>query len=68
MIYIYVTQVDNTYGTTDVTRTISFKEQPKNIKDAFTRVLKGHIAAATANISKNKTGSNIDSLRIPQGS
>ena len=50
-----------TYGTTDVTRTISFKVQPKNIKDAFTRVLKGHIAVATANISK-KTGSNIDKL------
>ena len=29
-----------------------FKVQPKNIKDAFTRVLKGHIAVATANISK----------------
>ena len=50
------------YGTTDVTRTISFKPQPKNIKDTFTRVLKGHIAVATANISKQKTGSNIDKL------
>ncbi len=50
------------YGTTDVTRTISFKEQPKNIKDTFTRVLKGHIAVATANVSKQKTGSNIDKL------
>ena len=50
------------YGTTDVTRTISFKKQPKNIKDAFTRVLKGHIAVATANISKHKIGSNIDKL------
>jgi len=50
------------YGTTDVTRTISFEAQPKNIKDAYTRVLKGHIAVATANISKQKTGSNIDKL------
>ena len=50
------------YGTTDVTRTISFKEQPKNIKDTFTRVLKGHIAVANANISKQKNGSNIDKL------
>ncbi len=50
------------YGTTDVTRTISFKEQNKNIKDTFTRVLKGHIAVATANILKQKTGSNIDKL------
>ncbi len=51
-----------TYGTTDVTRTISFKKQTNNIKDVFTRVLKGHIAVATANISKQKTGSNIDKL------
>ena len=50
------------YGTTDVTRTISFKTQPKNIKDTFTRVLKGHIAVATAKISKHKIGSNIDKL------
>ena len=50
------------YGTTDVTRTVSFNKQPKNIKDTFTRVLKGHIAVATANISKQKTGSNIDKL------
>ena len=50
------------YGTTDVTRTISFKEQTKNIKDTFTRVLKGHIAVATADISKQKMGSNIDKL------
>ena len=50
------------YGTTDVTRTISFKRQSKNIIDAFTRVLKGHIAVATANISKQKNGSNIDKL------
>ena len=50
------------YGTTDVTRTISFKRQPKNIIDSFTRVLKGHIAVATANISKQKNGSNIDKL------
>jgi len=50
------------YGTTDVTRTISFKEQSKNIKDTFTRVLKGHIAVATADISKQKIGSNIDKL------
>ena len=50
------------YGTTDVTRTISFKEQPKNIKNVFTRVLKGHIAVATTNISNQKNGSNIDKL------
>ena len=61
-LYLFDSGGQYTYGTTDVTRTISFKVQPKNIKDAFTRVLKGHIAVATANISKQKTGSNIDKL------
>ena len=32
------------YGTTDVTRTICFSKPKKNIKDIFTKVLKGHIA------------------------
>ncbi len=48
------------YGTTDVTRTICFTKQKKSIKDIFTKVLKGHIAVATTNISKYKTGKQID--------
>ncbi len=48
------------YGTTDVTRTISFVKQPKKIKDIFTKVLKGHIAVAMTKISKNTTGKEID--------
>ena len=50
------------FGTTDVTRTICFKKPSKEIKNVFTRVLKGHIAVATANISEQKIGSNIDKL------
>ena len=48
------------YGTTDVTRTICFSDQTKDIKNIFTRVLKGHIAVATTNINKDNTGKKID--------
>ncbi len=48
------------YGTTDVTRTICFSNQPKKIKNIFTLVLKGHIAVATSNVTKNNTGKKLD--------
>ncbi len=48
------------YGTTDVTRTICFSNQKKNIKNIFTKVLKGHIAVAMTDISKHDTGKKID--------
>ena len=48
------------YGTTDVTRTISFGNPSKYIKNIFTRVLKGHIAVVTTDLSKINTGSIID--------
>ena len=48
------------YGTTDVTRTICFTNQGQNIKNIFTKVLKGHIAVATTNINKDNTGKKID--------
>ncbi len=48
------------FGTTDVTRTICFSKQNKNIKNIFTYVLKGHIAVANSNINKNNTGKKID--------
>ena len=48
------------YGTTDVTRTLCFVKQPKNIKDIFTFVLKGHIAVVTSNLEKENTGSKLD--------
>ena len=49
------------YGTTDVTRTICFSKQKQNIKDVFTKVLKGHIAVATSDLNKQDTGKKIDS-------
>ena len=48
------------YGTTDVTRTICFSQPKKNIKNIFTKVLKGHIAVATTNLNKDNIGKKID--------
>ena len=48
------------FGTTDVTRTISFGNNKPRIKNIFTRVLKGHIAVANYNLNKNTNGSEID--------
>ena len=48
------------YGTTDVTRTICFSNQNINIKNIFTKVLKGHIAVASTNINKDNIGKKID--------
>ena len=48
------------FGTTDVTRTICFKKQNKEIRNIFTNVLKGHIAVVKTNLNKKKTGKLID--------
>ena len=48
------------YGTTDVTRTICFSKQNQDIKNIFTKVLKGHIAVVTSNLNKDDTGRKID--------
>ncbi len=48
------------YGTTDVTRTVCFTKTSDRIKNIFTRVLKGHIAVATNNLSIIKKGYLID--------
>ena len=48
------------YGTTDVTRTICFSKQKQNIKNIFTKVLKGHIAVAKTNVNKDNIGKKID--------
>ena len=48
------------YGTTDVTRTICFSKPKKNIKNIFTRVLKGHIAVLKSDLNKNSSGNKID--------
>ena len=60
-IYLVDSGGQYSYGTTDVTRTISLQNSNKRIKNIFTRVLKGHIAVASYNIKKNTSGSMIDS-------
>lgn len=49
-------------GTTDITRTIVVGEPSAEMKDRFTRVLKGHIAIARAVFPKGTTGAQIDSF------
>tara|TARA_B100001123_G_scaffold377088_1_gene444281 strand:+ start:72 stop:1781 length:1710 start_codon:yes stop_codon:yes gene_type:complete len=48
------------FGTTDVTRTISLENNSKFIKEIYTRILKGHIAVSNYKIKKNSKGSDID--------
>ncbi len=48
------------FGTTDVTRTVSLDNKSNYIKEIYTRVLKGHIAVSNFKIKKRSTGSRID--------
>lgn len=49
-------------ATTDVTRTVALGTPTAEMKDRFTRVLKGHIALATARFPAGTTGAQLDSL------
>nr|NUR36925.1 aminopeptidase P family protein [Sphingomonas sp.] len=49
-------------GTTDITRTVPIGEPTAEMRDRFTRVLKGHIAIATAVFPKGTRGSQLDSF------
>ncbi len=49
-------------GTTDVTRTVAVGTPGETERRAFTLVLKGHIALATARFPKGTTGSQLDVL------
>jgi Xaa-Pro aminopeptidase len=49
-------------GTTDITRTVPIGEPTAAMRDRFTRVLKGHIAIATAVFPKGTRGSQLDSF------
>ncbi len=49
-------------GTTDITRTIAIGEPTPEMKDRFTRVLKGHIALATAIFPEGTSGGQLDAL------
>jgi Xaa-Pro aminopeptidase len=49
-------------GTTDVTRTIAVGPPTDEMRDRFTRVLKGHIAIASARFPQGTRGSQLDSF------
>jgi Xaa-Pro aminopeptidase len=49
-------------GTTDVTRTVALGTPNAEQSDRFTRVLKGHIALASATLVEGTSGSQIDIL------
>src|SRR5207253_429612 len=49
-------------GTTDVTRTVAIGEPSAEMRERFTRVLKGHIAIARAVFPDGTTGAQLDPL------
>jgi len=49
-------------GTTDITRTVAIGTPSEEMRERFTRVLKGHIAIATAVFPENTTGAQLDPL------
>jgi Xaa-Pro aminopeptidase len=49
-------------GTTDITRTVPIGEPSAEMKDRFTRVLKGHIALSRAIFPQGTRGSQLDTL------
>ena len=49
-------------GTTDLTRVLPIGEPTDEMRDRFTRVLKGHIALATATFPPGTTGGQLDAF------
>jgi Xaa-Pro aminopeptidase len=49
-------------GTTDITRTVAIGEPTTDMRERFTRVLKGHIAIARAVFPEGTTGAQLDPL------
>jgi Xaa-Pro aminopeptidase len=49
-------------GTTDVTRTVAIGAPTDEMRERFTRVLKGHIALATARFPRGTGGSQLDTF------
>jgi Xaa-Pro aminopeptidase len=49
-------------GTTDVTRTLAIGAPSDEMRERFTRVLKGHIALAATRFPEGTTGSQLDAL------
>ncbi len=49
-------------GTTDITRTVAIGQPSAEMRDRFTRVLKGHIALATARFPAGTSGAQLDAF------
>jgi Xaa-Pro aminopeptidase len=49
-------------GTTDITRTVALAAPTPEMRDRYTRVLKGHIALATARFPRGTRGGQLDIL------
>lgn len=49
-------------GTTDVTRTVAIGRPTREMRERFTRVLKGHIALASARFPEGTAGAQLDAL------
>ncbi|TXM69820.1 aminopeptidase P family protein [Methylobacterium sp. WL12] len=53
-------------GTTDITRTVAVGAPSAEMRDRYTRVLRGHVAISRAVFPKGTTGAQIDTLaRLP---
>jgi Xaa-Pro aminopeptidase len=62
MLYLLDSGAQYLDGTTDVTRTIAIGTPTSEMRDRFTRVLKGHIALALARFPKGTTGAQLDAF------
>ena len=62
MLYLVDSGAQYLDGTTDVTRTVAIGAPTAEQRDRFTRVLRGHIALASARFPKGTTGSQLDAL------
>ena len=62
MLYLLDSGAQYLDGTTDITRTIAIGGPSPEMRDRFTRVLKGHIALARARFPKGTTGTQLDAL------
>ena len=49
-------------GTTDITRTIAVGDPTPEMRDRFTRVLRGHLAIARAVFPEGATGAQLDAF------
>ncbi len=61
-LYLFDSGGQYPYGTTDITRTLTFGTPTPEQKQAYTLVLKGHIRLATAIFPKGTTGHQLDAL------